>query len=59
MTDNTIAAGLGISSARNNIEREILATKTSERRNVLTEVNILLIMAADKLAEVDKLETTS
>ena len=59
MTDRTSQAKLGILSARLYLEQEILATRTSERRNLLTEVNILLLSAQEILNEIEKLESTS
>lgn len=56
MTHYTIQAKLGISSAQHDMEREILATRTSERRNLLTDVNILLLTAMEKLREIEQLD---
>ena len=39
--------------AQNLAERQILETPTSERRNLLTDANIMLTMALEKLNEAE------
>lgn len=46
-------------SSRRAIEQAILATPTGERRNLMTEVNIHLMQALEKLTEIQRMGAKS